>query len=291
MKQHLISDQELRRAAGQVAESLLCELPAPSACDHVFSERFEEKMAPLLHAEKKTKACPDSPLSDVSMDRTRKGRTFHMKHRRTLILVAILAALLAALAIAAANGVFPFRQLGKTMREAADASDETRIVAQYGESAFTEKDVNLRLEMNRVTGGDMAEKDTPEEAVEQLAVGKMLLEEAEGRGLTATEEEIAQYLAEQKGAYEASAEVKSCLDEYCAGAGMTIEDYWALLEQYAPETVTRQKLKGAILEAYRAEHPDAAEAEISEAWNAYEQALLDQHRSEIVYHTTGKLQK
>ena len=76
-----------------------------------------------------------------------------MKHRRILILVAILAALLAGLAIAAANGVFPFRQLGKTMRETADTSDETRVIAQYGDSAFTEKDVNLRLEMNRVTCG------------------------------------------------------------------------------------------------------------------------------------------
>ena len=209
-----------------------------------------------------------------------------MKKRTILILASVIAVLLAGLAIAAANDVFPFFHLGKTMREQADASVETRIVAQYGESVFTEKDVNLRLEMNRVTGGDMAEKDTPEEAVEQLAVGKMLLEEAEGRGLTATEEEIAQYLAEQKGAYEASAEVKSYLDEYCAGAGMTIEDYWALLEQYAPETVTRQKLKGEILESYRAEHPDASEEDVSAAWNAYEQALLDRHRSEIVW--TGK---
>ena len=284
MKNRSVSDRELRRAAEQVGQSLLSQLPPPSACDHNFSEQFEEKMAPLFHAEKKTESCPNSSRSDVSMDRTRKGRSFHMKHRRILILVAVLAALLAALA--AANGVFPFRQLGKTMRETADASDGTRVIAQYGESVFTEKDVNLRLEMNRVTGGNLAEKDTPEKAVEQLAVGKMLLEEAEKRGLTATKEEIAQFLAGQKRAYEESTEVKASLDEYCAGAGMTIEEYWALLEQYAPETVTRQKLKGEILESYRAEHPDASEEDVSAAWNAYEQALLDQHRSEIVW--TGK---
>lgn len=286
MKNRSVSDRELRRAAEQVGQSLLSQLPPPSACDHNFSEQFEEKMAPLFHAEKKTESCPNSSRSDVSMDRTRKGRPFHMKHRRILILAAVLAALLAGLAIAAANGVFPFRQLGKTMRETADTSDETRVIAQYGESVFTEKDVNLRLEMNRVTGGDMAEKDTEKEAVEQLAVGRMLLEEAEKRGLTATKEEIAQFLAGQKRAYEESAEVKASLDEYCAGAGMTIEEYWALLEQYAPETVTRQKLKGEILESYRAEHPDASEEDVSAAWNAYEQALLDRHRSEIVW--TGK---
>ena len=209
-----------------------------------------------------------------------------MKKRTILILAAVIAVLLAGLAIAAANDVFPFFHLGKTMREQADASVETRIVAQYGESVFTEKDVNLRLEMNRVSGGDTAKKDTEEEAVEQLAVGKMMLEEAEKLGLTATPGEIEQFLAEQKSAYEESAEIKTFLDDYCAGAGMTIEEYWALLEAFAPETVTRQKLKGWILEDYRAEHPDASEEEVSAAWNDYEQALLVQHRSEIVW--TGK---
>ena len=53
MKNHSISDRELRRAAEQVGESLLSQLPPPSACDHEFSERFEEKMAPILNAEKK----------------------------------------------------------------------------------------------------------------------------------------------------------------------------------------------------------------------------------------------
>ena len=285
-KKHSISDRELYRAAEQVGESLLSQLPPPSACDHVFSERFEANMAPLLskeYSEKKTDACPNSALSDVNMDRTGKGRHFHMKKRTILILAAVITVLLAGLAIAAANDVFPFFHLGKTMREQADASVETRIVAQYGESVFTEKDVNLRLEMNRVSGGDTAKKDTEEEAVEQLAVGKMMLEEAEKLGLTATPEESAQFLAEQKRAYEESAEVRTYLDEYCAGAGLTIEEYWALLEAFAPETVTRQKLKGWILEDYRAEHPDASEEEVCTAWNDYEQALLEQHRSEIVY--------
>ena len=176
MNNHSISDRELRRAAEQVGESLLSQLPPPSTCDHVFSERFEEKMAPILNAEEKTESCPNSPLSDVNMDRTGKGRHFHMKKRTILILAAVITVLLAGLAIAAANDVFPFFHLGKTMREQADASDETRIVAQYGESVFTEKDVNLRLEMNRVTGGDMAEKDTPEEAVDAAR----LPEEARG---------------------------------------------------------------------------------------------------------------
>lgn len=155
------------------------------------------------------------------------------------------------------------------MREWADASDDTRIVAQYGESVFTEKDVNLRLEMNRVTGGKLAEKDTEEEAIEQLAVCEIMLEEAETLGLTATPEEIAQFLTEQKNTYKEDVAVKSYLDEYCAGAGMTIEDYWTLLEATAPETVTRQKLKGKMIEDYCEDHPDASNEDVTTAWNAY----------------------
>ena len=200
-----------------------------------------------------------------------------------LILIALFGVALAGLAIAAANNVLPFQQLGKSMREQVEVSDDTRVIAQYGEYTFTEKDVNVRLEMNRATGGEMAKKDTVEAAVEQLAIGKMMLEEADKLGLTATKEEIEQFLTEQKNTYKEDVAVKSYLDEYCAGAGMTIEDYWTLLEATAPETVTRQKLKGKMIEDYCEDHPDASNEEVTTAWNAYEQALLDQHRSEIAY--------
>ena len=45
---HLFSNRELRHAAALVGESLLSELPPPSACDHEFSEQFKTDMATLL---------------------------------------------------------------------------------------------------------------------------------------------------------------------------------------------------------------------------------------------------
>ena len=206
-----------------------------------------------------------------------------MKKRSILVLIALFGVAFVGLVIAAANNALPFWQLGKSMREQADVSDDTRVIAQYGEYIFTEKDVNMRLEMNRATGGEMAKKESVEAAVEQLAIGKMMLEEADKLSLTATSEEIEQFLTEQKNTYKEDATVKSYLDDYCAGAGMTIEDYWTLLEASAPEMVTRQKLKGKMMEDYREEHPDASNEEVTTAWYAYEQALLDQHRSEITY--------
>ena len=42
-KQPFFDDAALQAAATQTAESLLSSLPAPSACQHVFSELFLEK--------------------------------------------------------------------------------------------------------------------------------------------------------------------------------------------------------------------------------------------------------
>ena len=45
-KQPFFDDAALQAAATQTAESLLSSLPAPSACQHVFSELFLEMLPP-----------------------------------------------------------------------------------------------------------------------------------------------------------------------------------------------------------------------------------------------------
>ena len=52
-KQPFFDDAALQAAATQTAESLLSSLPAPSACQHVFSELFLKKIA----AERQPNAC------------------------------------------------------------------------------------------------------------------------------------------------------------------------------------------------------------------------------------------
>lgn len=48
MKTFSFSDQDLVLASGNVRESLLSILPSPSDCSHIFTESFEETMAPVL---------------------------------------------------------------------------------------------------------------------------------------------------------------------------------------------------------------------------------------------------
>lgn len=46
-----IEDEALAKAAQEVDQAILDQLPAPEECTHVFSEEFEEKMAALLSPE------------------------------------------------------------------------------------------------------------------------------------------------------------------------------------------------------------------------------------------------
>ena len=46
------TEEELSRAAGEVTDALLADLPAPEDCAHSFSPDFEEAMAPLLRRQR-----------------------------------------------------------------------------------------------------------------------------------------------------------------------------------------------------------------------------------------------
>ena len=46
--EEMLSDEVLRQAAEQYAEAINASLPAPKACNHKFSDEFEEKMQSLI---------------------------------------------------------------------------------------------------------------------------------------------------------------------------------------------------------------------------------------------------
>ncbi len=57
MKRFSFTENDLRRAAGQVRGALTVSLPEPRECDHAFSEEFEEKMRPIIkRAEQRSKS-------------------------------------------------------------------------------------------------------------------------------------------------------------------------------------------------------------------------------------------
>ena len=46
------TEEGLRRAAGEVTDALLADLPAPGDCAHNFSQDFEKAMAPLFRQQR-----------------------------------------------------------------------------------------------------------------------------------------------------------------------------------------------------------------------------------------------
>ena len=46
--EEMLSDEVLRQAAEKCEETIIASLPAPKACNHKFSDEFEEKMQSLI---------------------------------------------------------------------------------------------------------------------------------------------------------------------------------------------------------------------------------------------------
>ena len=125
--------------------------------------------------------------------------------------------------------------------------------------------------------------------VDDLLKNALLLEEAEARGLTPTQEEIEQYLQETVyTAYELP-EGKEQIDNYCASAGISFEEYVADLRGQAPRFLAKAKLKEAVMEEYCQAHslpydPMNPSQEAQEAVEAYQDQLLADHQGEITYY-------
>jgi len=80
------------------------------------------------------------------------------------------------------------------------------------------------------------------------------------------------------------------IDDYCKGAGMTLDEYWADLEEQAYGTISRQKLQDKVTQAYCAETGytgDTHTAEYAElakkAMDSYRKKLLETYASDISY--------
>lgn len=129
------------------------------------------------------------------------------------------------------------------------------------------------------------------EIAERLIGGQLALEEAERQGLAATDQEIQEYMQSLRENYETIPEVKAQIDEFCASAGQTLEEYFQTVEEQAYATLTLNRFKGAFYEKWGAEHenepiddPEARQEAMLEAYDAYIATLMEQHKDEIEFY-------
>lgn len=161
--------------------------------------------------------------------------------------------------------------------------DDDPVLATYYDFEVLESLVVYQQKIDALRDPALRKSLTDEEIVDNILIGRMLLEEAERLGVTATQEECDEMIASATTAYELP-EGKQMLDDLCAGMGITIDEYWVQLAEEAPDTISREKVKSYISDTYRADHPEATDEEIEKSYADYRTQLLKSHFDEIAYY-------
>ena len=159
------------------------------------------------------------------------------------------------------------------------------VLAKYKDTEITRSLVDHWKEVKRqLGGGAVSDKDM----VDEILVNTIMLDEAESRGLSVTQEEIDAMLQSQHDNYDAFEEIRTIIDDYCKEQDMTTEQYFAVLEEQILRSILRQKLRDALGEEYCAEHGLTftkvnPPQEMTDYVDAYLDGLLDTYSAYITY--------
>ena len=164
--------------------------------------------------------------------------------------------------------------------------DADPVVARYRDTEIRQSLVDYEKKNQSALSGGKEVRDR--DAVDQLLVNLIMLDEAERLGLSVTQEEVDAEFAAQKKNYEEFPEVRAYIDEYCKSAGITLEEYYAAIQEQLPRVILRQKLRNELGREYCAEHgleftkvnpPEDMQRYVEN----YLEGLLDTYRADITY--------
>ena len=145
-------------------------------------------------------------------------------------------------------------------------SSKDPVLATYKDTEITRSLVDYQKETMQQLNG--AAEVSDKEAVDELLINNIMLDEAETRGLSVSQEEIDAMLQSQHDNYESYEEIRAIIDDYCKEQDLTTEQYFAVLEEQVPRSILRQKLRDALGQEYV---------------NAYLDGLLDSYSAYIKY--------
>lgn len=171
--------------------------------------------------------------------------------KRVMVIASIICVIALCVIVASATSEDSlFYRIGETLRNYYTASDVDRgdisnVAATYRDRIITWAVVEHNRSTKMLYAEEGAQPLTDRQVVDSIIEGMMMVEEAERLGLAATQDEINSLVEGTKLNYEI-AEVKELLDEYCAGAGITIEQYYDLVEENAPAIIAKQKLRNEL---------------------------------------------
>lgn len=176
--------------------------------------------------------------------------------------------------------------LGCSAAKTEPEADTDPVVARYRDTEIRQSLVDYEKKNQSALSGGKEVHDR--DAVDQLLLNRIMLDEAERLGLSVTQAEVDAEFAAQKKNYEEFPEVRAYIDEYCKSAGITLDGYYAAIQDQLPRVILRQKLRNELGREYCAEHrleftkvnpPEAMQRYVEN----YLEGLLDTHRADITY--------
>lgn len=167
-----------------------------------------------------------------------------------LSLVLLSACVIGAYAVLKNDSMF---ELGKNYKEAMDNDSDT-VVATYNGYEITQAMIDSERKTYAING-EVRQNDSlsDRKAVENIIRNIMIVEKAEELGLAATNAEIEEMISAVKESYDIP-EGKEIIDAYCAGAEISVETYFGIVEERAPRIIARQKLRDYVGQQYCIEH-------------------------------------
>lgn len=133
-------------------------------------------------------------------------------------------------------------QIGRYCQEERRKADgPNNVAAAYGDHVISKSQVEYLQKVR--AAAEQPTMVTERQVVDEIVGNIIAQEEAERLGLSATQKEIDEMIESEKSVYAQYPEAKKMVDEFCAGAGMTLEMYYDnLLEQF-PGLIARGKLR------------------------------------------------
>ena len=153
-----------------------------------------------------------------------------MKKKGVLVLVICIVAVSAIVVFGNFDGDMSIAQrIGTAFKKATNTNQTSgtgdSVAARYGDFVVTWEEIRYQQEIAPTRTQKHYQTTDAREIAERLIGGQLALEEAEQQELAATDQEIQEYMQSLRENYETIPEVKAQIDEFCASAGQTLEEY------------------------------------------------------------------
>lgn len=156
----------------------------------------------------------------------------------------------------------PQRSSGMVMGEHLSSFNEkenTQAIVQISNVVVYEAEIDAYRERIAIERG-ISKEQVPISDAEDLIIENIVVEQkAVEMGLEVTDEEVANEIEFQKQNYDNVPQYKEIVDDYCLGAGITLDQFFSELSESLKSTMSRTKLRDYVVGEYLAETGRAEE--------------------------------